>query len=197
MKDIILVEKYQGNELTTYLQAPNKTALNRLIKDTKVFAENHGLGKIDVVNKKPDPDGGWEAIIKAHNENPIKWLKAKIEEKKLKKKYKYKRTGKYTMERESPVMQDVRKEIKAQDEAEKIAEKERKQGIKERQSNIKIRELQSKEKLELAKTRTKLKIIRAKSGLSKSKHVRRKRKTIRVKVLKPRQVPSLSRIIAG
>jgi len=73
--------KYQGREITVTLQANTKAQLERLIKGIRRYAKLEELGKVQVVQKRKDPDGGWEAIVRAHNWNPLKALGLRAKEK--------------------------------------------------------------------------------------------------------------------
>jgi len=74
-------KKYQGKEFTASVQAPNKEELMNLLSQFSRFAEQNKLEKVSVVHMGPDPDGGWEAVIKAHNWNPVEWVKGKFKKK--------------------------------------------------------------------------------------------------------------------
>lgn len=71
------MSKYQGREFRTHLQAPNPAALERLIAGTRGFAREHDMHDVEVLQKRRDPDGGYEATVIAHNFNPFKWVKEK------------------------------------------------------------------------------------------------------------------------
>lgn len=131
------MEKYQGREFTQYIQAPTKKALEGMIKGTRAYAKRHGLGKVEVLQRRQDPDGGWEAILKAHNWNPIKWLKSRFS--------KEKRTE-YSRERET--------ERGEKEEERRIREEEKAQRKEEREEAWKER----KEKEHFAK------LLRIKAG---------------------------------
>jgi len=70
-------EKYQGREITSTIQAPTEEQLDRMISGMRRYAKKEDLGPVDVLQKRQDPDGGWEAIVRSHNWNPIKWIKEK------------------------------------------------------------------------------------------------------------------------
>ena len=72
------MSKYQGREVTTTIQAGNLKDLNKMISGMRLYAQSQGLGPIKILEKQEDPDGGYEAIIRAHNWNPVKWVKDKI-----------------------------------------------------------------------------------------------------------------------
>lgn len=70
--------RYQGKEFRTHLQANSEEDLNEMIEGLQVYASEHGLEPISVLQRREDPDGGWEAIVLAHNWNPLKWVKEKF-----------------------------------------------------------------------------------------------------------------------
>lgn len=69
--------KYQGKEFTTTVQAPTRKELSKLLEGLHVYAREHGLEDIKVLERGRDPDGGFRAIVVAHNWNPIKWVREK------------------------------------------------------------------------------------------------------------------------
>ena len=71
-------QRYQGREQTTILQAPTKKALSSLIKANKSHAKKQGMDRFRVLSSAVDPDGGYRAVVEAHNLNPITWIKSKI-----------------------------------------------------------------------------------------------------------------------
>ena len=77
--------KYQGKELQSTLQAPNKGELNKLVSSARRYAVAHGMDNFKVLERGKDPDGGYRAIITAHNWNPVTWVKEKIKGRKGKK----------------------------------------------------------------------------------------------------------------
>lgn len=82
-KHDIIGQKYQGKEFTVLLQAPTEQKLEQMINGLKKFAYRFEMEDIKVLSKRKDPDGGWEATIKAHNWNPIQWVKDKYADYKL------------------------------------------------------------------------------------------------------------------
>ena len=77
-KGTTFTEKHQGREFTATVQAPDRGELDNLLGQLSRFAKGQGLERIRIVDMHPDPDGGWEAIMKAHNWNPTGWLKGKF-----------------------------------------------------------------------------------------------------------------------
>lgn len=65
---------YQGKEFTCIVQTPTMEDIEFMIHDLSDYADEHGLEHFEVLNKGPDPDGGYRAIIVAHNWNPLAWL---------------------------------------------------------------------------------------------------------------------------
>ena len=70
---------YQGKEFTTVIQANTLRKLNTMIKGLKSYAHEHEMDDFRVLSKEKDPDGGYRAVIQAHNWNPIAWVKEKWE----------------------------------------------------------------------------------------------------------------------
>jgi hypothetical protein len=70
--------KYQGKEFTTTLQAPTRKQLDKLIRGNMAFARRQGMEDIRILERGKDPDGGYRAILVAHNWNPIEWVKEKV-----------------------------------------------------------------------------------------------------------------------
>lgn len=68
---------YQGKEIETTLQAPDEPTLKRMIAGLQGYADKMGLEPVEVLMAGPDPDGGFKAVVVAHNFNPITWLKGK------------------------------------------------------------------------------------------------------------------------
>ena len=62
--------KYQGREIQSTIQANTLTELNRMISGMRAYARTHKMGPTKILRKGRDPDGGYKAIITAHNENP-------------------------------------------------------------------------------------------------------------------------------
>lgn len=65
---------YQGKEFTCIVQAPTMEDIEFMIHDLEDYADEHGLEQFEVLQKGPDPDGGYKAVIVAHNWNPLTWL---------------------------------------------------------------------------------------------------------------------------
>lgn len=74
--------KYQGKEIQSTLQAPTASSLQEMVDSAKEYAEENNLGELEVLEFSKDPDGGYRAIVTAHNWNPISWLKGKLTRKK-------------------------------------------------------------------------------------------------------------------
>lgn len=73
-----MLRRYQGKEITSTLQANSREELNVLVGGMRKYAQGQGLGPIDILQSRRDPDGGYEAIVRAHNFNPFKWIKEKV-----------------------------------------------------------------------------------------------------------------------
>ena len=79
-----VIRRYQGREKTSILQANTKRELEELIRSSRAFARRNGMHDFKVVKRGKDPDGGYRAIVTAHNWNPVKWVKEKIEARRAK-----------------------------------------------------------------------------------------------------------------
>ncbi len=72
---------YQGREAKHYIQAPTEDQLDEMIEGLNEYAVDHGMDSIEVLQRRPDPDGGWEATIVSHNFNfgsALRWVKEKF-----------------------------------------------------------------------------------------------------------------------
>ena len=69
---------YQGNEAEIILRAPTLEALDQSIAAFEEAGESAGMFDIKVLGQGPDPDGGFNAILKMHNFNPFSWIKEKF-----------------------------------------------------------------------------------------------------------------------
>ena len=72
-------EKFQGREITATIQAPNEAALEDMLTDLSDYTNEMGLEPVQVLSKGPDPDGGYRAVVQAHNKNVISWAKERWE----------------------------------------------------------------------------------------------------------------------
>ncbi len=68
---------FQGNEFTTIIQAPTKNALQAKISQFRAFAKVNKYDLFEILQQGPDPDGGFKAVITAHNWNPLTWAAEK------------------------------------------------------------------------------------------------------------------------
>lgn len=80
MKTRVVVKKrYQGREVTATIKANTKAELDSMLRGIRAYAKRSGMGAVKVLRKHKDPDGGYEAIVQAHNWNPIKWAQERWE----------------------------------------------------------------------------------------------------------------------
>ncbi len=70
---------YQGNEFTTIIQAPTKKALQMKIDQFRAFATVNKYELFEILQQGPDPDGGYKAIVTAHNWNAAAWVQKRWE----------------------------------------------------------------------------------------------------------------------
>lgn len=78
----LVMPKYQGKELQSTLQAPTESSLQEMVESARGFAEENKLEEFKILEFGKDPDGGYRAIVTAHNWNPISWIKGKLTRKK-------------------------------------------------------------------------------------------------------------------
>lgn len=90
------------------MQAPDKESLDKLVRSAKKFANSHQMDNFKVLEKGKDPDGGYRAIVTAHNWNPITWIKEKIAGRK----------ARPAVEGEAPKLGDVAEETRSEKERE-------------------------------------------------------------------------------
>ncbi len=74
---------FQGNEMTVVIQGPTKEAMTHKVKAFSKFATSEGLTDIRVLDESKDPDGGYKAIVEAHNFNPVTWASEQYHRAKL------------------------------------------------------------------------------------------------------------------
>lgn len=86
--------RFQGKELTCHLQAPTLLTLNSLISGMRSYASAHGMGTVKILQKGRDPDGGFKAIVTAHNINIFRWIKRRIDVAKIKARHRKERKTK-------------------------------------------------------------------------------------------------------
>ena len=111
--------KYQGKEITATLQANTKVQLDKLISGLNRYARANHLETVKVLSKAKDPDGGYKAIVEAHNWNPLKVARERYEN------------------RPTP-------EAKIEAQKKKVALKEAKEALKKKEHAIEMEELRRK-----------------------------------------------------
>ena len=74
----LVEQKYQGKEMLTTIQAPSAEDLDDMLEGMEEYAEEEGLGDFTILEKGEDKDGGYRAIVAAHNWNPFTWAKEKL-----------------------------------------------------------------------------------------------------------------------
>jgi hypothetical protein len=72
-------QQYQGKEILTTIQAPTVDALDDMLEGMRDYAEGEGLEEFTILEKGEDPDGGYRAVISAHNWNPVTWFRERME----------------------------------------------------------------------------------------------------------------------
>lgn len=192
--------QFQGREITTTIQAPTSKALDGMIKGMRSYARKQNLGEVEVIQRRRDPDGGYEAIIRAHNWNPLSWIREKAEVltpsgRRRRREYKEEEE---LLEEESDEDEDEdedkdEKEIygrvaekEAIGESEKAAEEKSERERKKREKTEK-----EEDKIEAQRRKTELAKLKARERLSK-KEARKDRGKVGEKIVKamvPKKVP--------
>ena len=145
--------KYQGKEFRTYIQANSEEALDEMIGQTQKYSKRVRTGPIRLLEKRHDPDGGWEATIVAHNWNPIRWIKEKFGGKREGEEPELSYEEKLDIGEEEELLK-VRKEQLEEEKA--VREAEEKVEEAEESEEIKPDEKESSEKEELRRLTGKL-----------------------------------------
>lgn len=160
---VIRERRYQGKEFTTILQAPDSKSLDRLISGLTKYAKTQDMGRVQVLQRGRDPDGGVRATVTAHNFNPVKWVSEKVggyveEHQKRKKEEKEFHEGQLagTISTEVPSPKMERKMVQAEREAKEAKLKEvrkvQEERIKSRESD-EITRVRSQEEARRAEAR--------------------------------------------
>jgi len=71
-----------GRGVTAIVRGNSADQVMGIITKMQGFALDAGLDQVEIMSVQPSPAGGWEAVVRAHNFNPIKWIKDKIARKK-------------------------------------------------------------------------------------------------------------------
>jgi len=71
-------DKYQGREVTVTLQAPTMEDLDAMLVSLNAYAQEFAMDEVQILKKGKDPDGGYKAIVTAHNFNPFTWFSEKV-----------------------------------------------------------------------------------------------------------------------
>lgn len=120
--------QYQGKEFTATLQAPTKAVLNEMLRGLESYARRYKMD-VKVLEKGTDPDGGYRATVTAHNSNPFKWLRRKMEMKG--KSYEEKQRLKRYYRREDAIARAEKKRREEERHKEKIARMKREAEMEE------------------------------------------------------------------
>ena len=130
------MNNYQGKEITATLQAPNKTQLDKLISGLNRYAKTNHLETVKVLSKAKDPDGGYKAIVEAHNWNPLKSLKEAYENR--------------------PTPEEIAELRKHQQKLKIEKLKREKEEVKAKKEVVQAKQSLAQEKLELVQAKTKV-----------------------------------------
>jgi len=68
---------FQGEEFMTIIQAPTSKALQTRINQFRLFAKQEHYETFEILQHGRDPDGGYKAVLTAHNWNPLTWASEK------------------------------------------------------------------------------------------------------------------------
>ena len=71
-------EYYPGNAGTFILQGPNKEEVHEKLKILEHACLEMGMKEFEIVDDRPDPNGGWKCLILSHNFNPVTWASEKF-----------------------------------------------------------------------------------------------------------------------
>lgn len=71
-------EYYPGRAVAAILQGPNEHAVHNMITAIDQALVEEGLDPTETMYSGPDQNGGWKAIIAAHNVNPVTWFTEKV-----------------------------------------------------------------------------------------------------------------------
>lgn len=80
-----MTEQRQRREISAIIRAPNKEQLDKMLLKMERYSARTDMQPIDIHSLREVP-GGWEAVVTAHNWNPLGWFreqKKKHDEKKL------------------------------------------------------------------------------------------------------------------
>lgn len=142
--------RYQGKEFTATIQAPNIETLNQMISEMEDYAKQFEMGEVKILEKGVDPDGGYKAIVTAHNFNPFKWIKNKIELSKAKN---------YAEKVQIKAMQKKREQVEKAEKQQKQEEKRKKKleslKFKAQKRSFEAKIGSANRKIRKSKTRTK------------------------------------------
>ena len=74
-KEMQVLQEPGGTGLTAIIRGNTKDEVWRIVSEMQAFSMENGLEQVEVMSIQPSPAGGWEAIVRAHNFNPLKWAK--------------------------------------------------------------------------------------------------------------------------
>ena len=73
--------RYRGREFKAIVGAQTMEDLQDIIFELEEAAQDAGMDAyFEVVDIREDPDGGYEALVIAHNFNPFKWVKERAKQ---------------------------------------------------------------------------------------------------------------------
>ncbi len=76
-QEMAVMKEAGGTGMTAIIRGNTKEEVWRIVSEMQGFAMENGLEQVEIMSIQPSPAGGWEAIVRAHNFNPLKWAKEK------------------------------------------------------------------------------------------------------------------------
>ena len=70
----------RGKSLTATVAAGSEQEIKVLLQQLGMWAKAMGLEQVEVMGVKPSEDGGFEAVLRAHNWNPFRAIKRNIQQ---------------------------------------------------------------------------------------------------------------------
>jgi len=72
-----VVREKGGRGYTAIIAGNTSEEVWQLVQDMQAHAMQMGLDQVEILSIQPSPAGGWEATLRCHNFNPIKFIKEK------------------------------------------------------------------------------------------------------------------------
>lgn len=78
-QEMAVMREPGGTGLTAIIRGNTKDEVWRIVSEMQAFALENDLEQVEIMSIQPSPAGGWEAIVRAHNFNPLSWAKQKVQ----------------------------------------------------------------------------------------------------------------------